>query len=202
MGINLSVSQDAAYQKIGNELTKEDDKSWVLPPENLVWRGKKTACDVTGKVIAKGQGCVVVWAARGTSRRVVMVLFDEAALFHLLDLGSLTSLAVEKREIADAEKVARPKPVLAYQNICYCVQCGQKIVRPEGMSLVLFVKVFRCAVCQESGVAMGMTRQRYCRTCGIPFMPKEPTSRNCPKCHNQSSYGERLRQWKKVKMVC
>jgi len=197
--INLSAVQEKVYNKIGNELTCRHDFMWTLPPQKLVWRGKRRNCDVTGKVIKRGQECIILFAALEgcEERKILMVLSDETALSRLLDLGSLTSLDVYKREMVERAEENKPKPILPHQNICYCVQCGQKIVRPEGMSLVLFAKVYRCAVCQESGIAMAMNQSRYCRVCGVSFMPDEHSSRNCPRCFNGSSHPHRLESYKK-----
>jgi len=169
----------------------------ALPfPARAVWKGKaaKKKCYVTGKIIKRGDSCVIIFSKPSIDqtecrsflkRTVLAVLADEAALDHLLELGSLTALRDEIRTREEILPAPKAQPIFPHQNMCYCVRCGVRIVRPEGTSLYSFGKVYRCAECHESGISMTVGTGRFCRNCGVPFIATEQSHRNCPKCRTK-----------------
>lgn len=167
--IGLNSDEFVRYQQVGAEL-KQLDRNVVfctsgdilLPRE--VKAGRNYRCFVTGAKIAKRQPCIVI---RDAGQHRLAVLCGRTELQLLLQAGTIVGFPIRKSK---AEPKA--KPVLPHMNVCFCVQCGKRVIRPEEMPFVEFAVLRRCGDCKVAGKSMLLGVKRFCRTCGVPFIPE------------------------------
>jgi len=201
--IVLSESERIAYGAICEKLA---EKSFALQmrgitladtricdPQVLPYRAKYnkyTKCFVTGEKIFNRDKAVIIFCHPSGSKRIILgVIKDKETFLRLLFHGSLADLRASERQERDraAGKLPpRPGPIIEpRQQVCFCVQCGKRIVRPDEMGLDTFGKIYRCDECSSNKKSMKLGEQRYCRTCGTPFIPVKMEDRSvrlCPWC--------------------
>ncbi|TSC94778.1 MAG: hypothetical protein CEN87_312 [Parcubacteria group bacterium Licking1014_1] len=201
--IVLSGSEMIAYKAICRELAERSEvlriysinveDACFCDPQMLPYRArynKYTKCLVTGeKIFNRDKAVIIFYHPFGSKRIILGVIKDKETFKCLLSYGNLAALRASEREKRDriAGKLPpRPVPVIEpHQQICFCVQCGTRIVRPLEMGLDTFGKVYRCQKCSEGKKSMKLGEQRYCRTCGTSFTPTELKDRSvrlCPWC--------------------
>ncbi len=161
-----------------------NDQDQFLYPILVKNRCQKMTCKATGVPIPKGQECIILVASEVRER---VALFADLEAFQMfLDAGSIESLMHARENRREQEIANRPQPIFPHQQMCYCVQCGGRIIRPAEMTLVEFAAIYRCEKCQQSGGMMPIDKDRFCRTCGVPFTPpsgKHGASRRlCLRC--------------------
>jgi hypothetical protein len=207
--IFLSKDQLIAYNTICNELIARSkavfDRSNVdvfLPRKTCYWPIQRdcTHCLVSNEKIMVGEEAIIIFTLpvgnsmprfksdQRKQKKIILGVFKEEAFFHLLSLGSFAAFKVYKKEKRREERGELPprpmKIILPHQEVCHCVQCGKRIVRPEEMSVEYFAKIYRCNECQEAGVMMKMGETRYCKRCGTRFTPAVKTHKLCPWCRS------------------
>lgn len=151
-------------------------------------RVKNAKCVVTGQKVQKGDDCLILLAnVVGVSIHKKIAVFKNIEAFReLLAAGSFAGLRLAKKQVKADERAAIPFESRG-KSVAHCIQCGNKMERPAGMSGRDFGRIRRCDSCKETGKLMPLNVQRFCRTCGEPFTPSSSKGSssggeaNCPK---------------------
>ncbi len=161
----------------------------VLSPRECSFLGRPnphTRCIASRDMILRGQKAIMIFTEpvpdNPRPKKIILGVFkDQATLAEVLNCGSLAAYKFKKRLAAG--KVPRPCTfVPLHMEVCHCVQCGQRIFRPETMALYAFGKLMRCDTCKRSKSSMKEKSDRYCRRCATQFTPAARSSRICPWC--------------------
>jgi hypothetical protein len=196
--IVLSGSEESAYRAVCTELAEKSPALHarevsvadvnICTPRLLPYHARYnnyTKCSVTGEKIFNRQPAVIIFCWPPNSKRIILGVIKDVEVFSdLLVQGSFSALRAKKQEEKNSGKLPpRPRNVLEpRQQMCFCVQCGKRILRPEEMKVGDFGKVYRCTDCISSGKSMKLGQERYCRTCGTPFTPTEQKDRSARLC--------------------